>query len=288
MQIGLLERIHDKFLASMDTEGFYHYKAIVDFVLELRRFEFDAHIVIAGQNGVGKTMIALALAKMLDPKVFGKDNIIYAFHDYGFFIDKLSLQSETVVMCDELGRFFNYRTSMTRQQVALFNTIEIARANRIALIGCCRDARRLNNNYRNGKVQIVIWVIDRFETFEPYASYAMIFVANPILEHLDKFEFDEAFHGIKTIEEMRLVGEQLTTFAGYLNIFDVRRDVTDEEIAEYKNKKIRQMRAQAERNKRKAVKGDEIDDKQQSDIYSFERDGVENEESVTDNSEIMP
>lgn len=288
MQIGLLERIHDKFLNSMDSDGFFHYSAILDFVLELRKYEFDAHIVIAGQNGVGKTMIALALAKMLDSNVFKKNNIIYAFHDYAFFIDKLSLQSETIVMCDELGRFFNYRTSMTRQQVALFNTIEIARANRIALIGCCRDARRLNNNYRNGKVQIVIWVMDRFEFFEPYASYAMIYVANPILEHLDKFEFDEAFYGIKTIEEMRMIGEQLNTFAGYLNIFDVKRDVSDEELADYKNKKIRQMRAQAERNKRKALKGDELDDKRQSDIYTFDQDGEENEEPVSDNAEIIP
>lgn len=255
---GILESVHEKFMNNIKYVkvgdqyiGFQTYENIINFILELRKYEFDAHITIAGQNGVGKTMLALALAKRMDKDIFQKNNIIYAFHSYSHFIDKLTKQKDCVVVCDELGKFFNYKSSMTSTQIALFNTIEIARANRIALIGCCRDARRLNNNYRNGKVQIIIWVIDRFFPNPYWVSYAMVFLANPVLEHEDKFGFDLAFYNARSIEDMRVIGENLDTFAGYLLIGNVLLDITPEELKQYQENKIKQMIVQSEKYKKK-------------------------------------
>lgn len=232
---GILERLYWEFERRVFgvNRGVVKYDDIVWFVRELQRNEFDAHIVIAGQNGVGKSMLMLTLAKLLNEKAVEdlEEHILYAFNSYYDLINTIKKMKNDVLCVDELTTFFNYKMSMTTEQNVLFNFIEVARANRIAFIGCCRDPRKINNNYRNGKVQMVIWLLDRYEAGEE-RSYGLVFLGTPVLEDEDRFGFFN-FVGVKSFEDMRVRAEQLSTFYGYLFVDDVRKYISEDVLAKY-------------------------------------------------------
>lgn len=250
MKKGLLERIYGDFEAKCfpdchkhpelkEQAGIVKIDYIIELIQELQKNEYDAHLCIAGQNGNGKSMLLLALMKKLEANSIANGQILYAFHKHSDFIKSLATLNNTVLGVDELGVFFNYRMSMATESIILFNMIEVARANRVAVISCCRDARRINNNYRNGKISIIIWLIDRMENSE-VKSYGLVFVGNPVLEDEDKFKLN-AFSNINTFEEMRITAESLPTFYGYLFMGDVLKYVSKEELKSYKENKKKGM-----------------------------------------------
>jgi ABC-type dipeptide/oligopeptide/nickel transport system ATPase component len=251
MKQGLLERIYHDFENKCfpdcwkhpelkDQAGIVRIDYIVELARELQRNEYDVHINISGQNGNGKSMFMLELMKKLSPDSIKNGQILYAFDKHSTFIKSLAELKRTALGIDELGVFFNYKQSMTTEQIVLFNMIEIARKNGVAVISCARDPRRINNNYRNGKISVVIWLIDRMEKGDT-KSYGLVFVGNPVLEDDDKFHLN-AFNNINTFEEMRLTAESLPTFFGYIFIDDVLNHISKEELDIYTENKDRGMK----------------------------------------------
>ena len=242
MRKGILERIYDDFedrvFSPEDKKlvGIVKLEYVVDFVKDLQKHLFDGHILIMGQNGSGKSMLMLALMKLLAPESITNGQLLYAFNRTGDFIKSLSELKNTTLGVDEINVFFNYRQSMATTQVGLFNMIEIAREHRVAIISCTRDARRVNNNYRDGKVQIVIWVLDRYEPGHGPRTYCLVFLGNPVLEEQDKFRLN-SFQNLYSFEEIRRTAEALPTFYGYLFFDDVKKYISDAELEEYKKKK---------------------------------------------------
>lgn len=238
MSEGILEGIIKRFENDVkSSKGIVKLEYITTFVKSLQQHQYDAHVVIMGNNGQGKSLTMLALMKMLDSESLLKDNIVYAHHKTSHLIKMLTDLHDSVIGIDEAKRFFHYKLSMTTEQIVLTNMIEYARENRNAFIVCTNDVRRLNNNYRNAKVQMVIWILDRFENGK-YKSYGLIFIGNPAVEEDDKFMMNN-FVNLFSFESIRIIAEALPTFYGYLLIDDVFNYITKEEYELYKQNKKR-------------------------------------------------
>jgi ABC-type dipeptide/oligopeptide/nickel transport system ATPase component len=238
-----------------EADGEVKPESIVEYIQALQEHEYDAHVVIMGQNGNGKSMLLLELMKRLEPDSIMNDNLLFAFNNTGNFIKMLKEKKKSVIGIDELKKFFHYREHSTTEQIVLTNMIEYARSNRLAVIGCCNDIRRINSNYRNAKVQMVIWLLDRYDDDDIGKSYGLVFIGNPALEEEDKFRLN-AFQNVYTFEQIRLIAESLPTFLGYMFVDDIRKIVSKEEIDTYLKKKNDGIKKEAERFMKK------LDDKE--------------------------
>jgi len=161
---GILEKlITQTEYKIINNMGIVKHQYIVEFIKELQRHEYDAHVVIMGQNGSGKSMLMLALMKQLDENSIKNGKIIYAYDKTSKLIKMLKESNNSCIGIDEGKKFFHYKRSMGTEQIVLTNMIEYARENRNAFVVCSNDIRRLNNNYRNSKVQVVYgyWIDTR-------------------------------------------------------------------------------------------------------------------------------
>jgi len=237
--IATFERkiIENKGESITERKGVVKIEYIVDFIRALQTHEYDAHVCIMGQNGNGKSYFMLVLMKLLDPNSILNNRIVYAYDKTSILITLLRESKSSVIGIDEAKKFFHYKQSMGTESIVLQNMIEYARENKNAIIACTNDIRRLNNNYRNAKVQLLVWLIDRFEeeTAE-VRSYGLVFVGNPALEEEDKFRMN-FFQNLTSFEQIRLVAESLPTFYGYIFLEDIKNIVSDEELRYYKEQK---------------------------------------------------
>lgn len=250
---GILEGIIKNFEKSViQNRGVVDIQHIAQFVRDLQARQYDAHLVIMGNNGQGKSMLMLALMKLLDEKSIFNKQIVYAYDKTSRLIELLKNLNESVIGIDEGKKFFHYKQSMTTEQITLTNMIEYARENRNAFIVCANDIRRLNSNYRNAKVQMVVWLLDRFEG-KKIKSYGLVFVGNPALEEDDKFLFN-SFQNLYSFESIRLVAESLPTFYGYLFLDDIKKYVSEDELLLYNNEKRKGIQAVADEYLRKLSK----------------------------------
>jgi len=236
MSEGILERIINNFQNRViEGRGVVKLEYVVEFIRALQMHEYDAHIVIQGQNGNGKSMLMLALLKLLDPNSIRENKIVYAYDRTSRLIKMLRDYKQSAIGIDEGKKFFHYKQSMTLESIVLTNMIEYARENRNCFVVCTNSCNRLNNNYRNSKVQMVIWLLDRYDEGK-VKSYALVFVGNPALEEEDKFLLN-AFTNLYSFESIRCVAEKLPTFYGYLFLEDVRSVVDPEELNIYRRNK---------------------------------------------------
>lgn len=236
MSEGILERIIGRFQNGViENGGTVRIQNVVEFIRGLQHHEYDAHIVVQGQNGNGKSMLMLALLKSLDENAIKDNKIVYAYDRTSRLIQMLRDFKKSAVGIDEGKKFFHYKQSMTLESIVLTNMIEYARENRNCFVVCTNDCRRLSNNYRNAKVQMVIWLLDRFEEGKT-KSYGLVFVGNPAIEEEDKFMLN-AFGNLYSFESIRCVAERLPTFYGYIFLDDIKNIVSEDEIKAYRQNK---------------------------------------------------
>lgn len=243
---GIFERAQQALKAKSNRQmGVVFIDDIVDFVQTLRENEFDSHIVIQGQNGTGKSYFMLALLKKLtqynknkDFLSVIKDNIFYSFNEVYEIIERLVEAEDQVFGIDEAKKFLHYKQSMTREQIVLINTFEYIRSKRNCLVSCANDVRRLNNNYRNSKAQVLIWFLDRFPNNEKrkIVSYGLVFIGLPSVEEVDKFMIDD-IENVYNSEGIRVLAENKPTMVGYVLFEDIHKYLTEEEIKLYKELK---------------------------------------------------
>lgn len=245
---GILEKlIYQLEQKVINNKGFVDISYIVEFIQGLQTHEYDAHVCIMGQNGNGKSYLMLALLKMLDENAIKNNQIVYSYDKTSRLIQLLKSSKNSVVGIDEAKKFFHYKQSMSTEQIVLQNMIEYARENRNAFVVCSNDIRRLNNNYRNAKVQVVIWLIDRYDisTTETKA-YGLVFIGNPALEEEDKFQMN-LFTNLQSFESIRKVAENLSpTFQGYIFLRDIAQIISKEEVEMYKENKQKGIQNVAE------------------------------------------
>jgi len=227
--LGFINKVRDTGLVTTDD--------IIDIIKLMQKNEMDCHVVIAGQNGVGKSILLLAiLKKYLGPKWF--DNLMLARHTINDMVQFVLHNKNTLCAVDEWNQYLNYTRHMESDQKHFITTLELARSKSIGFIGCARDPRKLTLNYRDGKMSIVIWTIDRFVAG---GSYAAVFVTNPAIESYDKFGFDMIPGDIVDFEEMRSTFETLPSFVGYLNMDNIDKYLTKKELEHYKKEKDTSM-----------------------------------------------
>lgn len=255
----VFEDVYTEFVESIKEQGQCEIKDLKHLIETMQEYEMDTHIVIAGQNGTGKSMLELMFAK----SILGK-NYLTSFYmadkTTDDIIQFLLSNENTTLFVDELNLYLSYKQHASGEQNHLVNMLELARSKRIAMIGCVRDPRKITLNYRDGKMSVIIWVLDRFT--DNTGGYAAVFVANPLVEGDDRFCINFLQVNSFNFENMRKQMELLPSFVGYLKIPAVSKLLTKEEIDHYKKYKNTAM-AHAHLNvlikKLKAKKIDEDD-----------------------------
>ena len=231
--------------ASYKQGGTLEVQDIADFIKFLREHEQDAHVPFMGQNGSGKSIAAWIVNKRVG-RFDLKKNMIFPYHPVQHLIQQITQRQGTSFQIDELGNFFPYKLSMSYDQIALFNAIEVARSNRNSFIGCTRDILRINNNYRNGKAQLLIWILDRNDK----GSLAVVLLGNPLFETEDKFMVS-LIRPSYSLNDITQQIEKLPTFIGYLFFDDYHKYITDEEMNEYKRLKAKGMQAVSDQHQQR-------------------------------------
>lgn len=212
---------------------------IADFILETMKSRLDAHLLVGGQNGMGKSYLQLALAKVFlkrigtsldfkEAEANGNLQFFFAQHERETLRDAIRDKKRCVFLIDELRPFFDYKRSMTTEQTELYNMVEIGRSHGNIFVGASRDYTKLDINYRNAKAQILIYLIDKVVDYKKTDkdgcyktkfTYGAVFVGNPALEHEDKFLFSN-LRGY-SMETTKYLSEKLPTWVGNIVVDDV-------------------------------------------------------------------
>lgn len=230
--------------SSLTNGGMLEPAHIAKFNKELRTNKFDSHTVFMGQNGMGKTMAALIVKSMMGKIDIARD-VIYPQTSVSELVSRITTESNVNFLLDELAHLFPYKRSNEMSQIALFSAIEVARANKNAFLGCCRDLLRINNNYRNGKAQLCIWLLDN----NGDSSFGAVLLGSPVFEMEDKF-FISSVTATYNYEQMLRQIERLPSFIGFIEFPNVDRYVTKSQLEEYDDLKKEGIQHLGERNKR--------------------------------------
>jgi hypothetical protein len=188
---------------------------------------------------------------------------------------------DAVFVIDELRPFFDYKTHATAKQINLYNTLEIARSNRNVFIGASRNYQKLDNNYRNAKAQMLIYLFDKVLDFSKtdergfyptLFSYGMVFLANQIVEYEDKFLFSSLKN--LDIKRTKFFAERLPTFAGTIIVKDVRKyGVTDEDLRKYEEEKEKGiMNYEVDLKKAKTKQEDEEEEEEEEEEEDLKKE----------------
>lgn len=231
---------------------------IAQFILDSQRSRLDAHILVGGQNGMGKSYLQLALAKTFlkhinlpldfkEAEKNGKLQFFFSYHERKDLKAAIKEKKQCVMVIDELRPFFDYKRSMVTEQVDLYNTVEIARSHGNVFVGASRDYTKLDINYRNAKAQLLIYLIDKVVDYSKFDkegcyetrfAYGAVFVGNPALEHEDKFLFSR-LRGY-SIETTKYLAEKLPTWVGNIVVENVGKyGVSASDIKLYETEKER-------------------------------------------------
>lgn len=152
----VFEHTYLSFIKDIRKRGYMEIKDVIDLIVMLQQYEMDCHIVIAGQNGVGKSHMLLIILKLfLGDKWF--DNLILARHTTSDIVNFILQHNKTICGIDELNQYLGYKEHSYEEQNHLIKSFELGRSKAIGFIGCVRDPRKVTLNYRDGKVSIVIW-----------------------------------------------------------------------------------------------------------------------------------
>lgn len=254
---GILEKNNrDLKIAAMNNNYLITPEMLVTYLLNAQKAKMDAHLLVGGQNGLGKSILQLVLAKtvlrtMQQPESFRDANaksklkFFFAYNTREELMRAVQQCTRGVFVIDELRPFFDYKRSLTSAQTSLYNIVEIARSNCNVYIGASRDYTKLDKTYRNAKAQLLIYLIDKvvdFSTtgedgfYKTKCSYGAVFVGNPSLEYEDKFMFS-MLRGY-SLETTKYLAEKLPTWVGNMIVSPMEKyGVTKDDLDFYESEK---------------------------------------------------
>ncbi len=255
------QMVYDDTIASFINEcrenGEVTLDELKDYIEILRAHNADAHIVIAGQNGAGKSMLLhILMKKMVGPGYM--DNFRFVDMSADDLIDFLATNDDTVLGVDEWNRLLGYKKHSTKEQNKIIEMIELARSHKVAIVGCIRDPRKLTLNYRNGKVGIIIWILDR--ATDGSGGYAAVFAGNQMVEGDDRFGIEWLNVHTPDMQSLRMQMQELPSFVGYLYIPSASDHLTKGELMEYEHRKeqaLLKFAAEKEKTKESKTKSKE-------------------------------
>ncbi|VVB58316.1 Uncharacterised protein [Candidatus Anstonella stagnisolia] len=217
--------------------------------------KFDAHVVIGGRNGVGKSMLMLAIMReymkkqgpaisFYEAEQNDKIHFLYTYHTRDEFSKLIRELRNCIFGIDELKVFFDHRRFNLGEQMNLYNTVELARSHTHFYVGCTRELDKILLDYRNAKCGILIRLLDRVEEYGGYV-YGMVFIGNEVIEREDKF-MQAALQSAYSFREVVAVGKQLHTFVGMIVIKDIHSyGITEEDLHLYDELKERGIQRQS-------------------------------------------
>lgn len=227
----VFEDTYQVLIDKVRERGYCKIPDIAELVKAMMSMEMDAHIGVCGQNGVGKTMTGLMLLRETDPKGW-KDCLMLADKTTDDLISYLLSKRHVPMYVDEMNLYFGYKKFNSEEQQHLVDMVELARSKEIPIIGCIRDPRKLTLNYRDGKLSVILWVLDRFS--DNTGGYAAVLVAAANIEGEDRFGLMDLDMAIPDYEAVRAQLESLPSFIGWLKVPPVKTYFTKAEIDEYK------------------------------------------------------
>ena len=150
-------RFIDRSLTSMYKYNYITTDIIADYLKDLASLDADSHLLIVGQNGIGKSTAAFDIGQRIeDLKV---ENVIFSTDTPAIALEKMNYDGSKVIIIDEaellLGSTdFFYNRNLTRfmQAIRYKNKIYLA---------CAIEYFAIEKEYRDHKVQLVLWLIER-------------------------------------------------------------------------------------------------------------------------------
>jgi hypothetical protein len=230
----VFEGTYNDLLLKAATKGTLEMADVISLLRELQANKTDCHLAIGGQNGVGKSIVLLMMQKAYQGKI-SFDNLFLADKTTNDIIRFLLTNRNTLLCIDELNISFGYKQHATTEQNHLISMVELARSKMIPIVGCIRDPRKLTLNYRQGKLSICIWVLDRLK--KDKGAYAAVFVANNMVEGEDRFGWQYLTIDSFDYDQMRSQIEKVPSFVCYMWIPPALKILTKDEIAAYDEKK---------------------------------------------------
>lgn len=234
----VFENSYMNFINSVKEKELCEMKDIVKLTKIMQDNEMDCFIVFAGQNGTGKSMANLMFCKLHNPKEF-MNNYFLADKTSDDIVDYYLFNEKTCLGIDELNQYLYYKQHASNEQNHLITQMELSRSQEVITTGCIRDPRKLTLNFRDGKMSILIWLIDRFK--DKSGSYGVVLVGNPSLEGEDRFGIDWLRIETPDFEDMRAQLENLPSFIGYIKIPNAYEVLSKEEITNYRQLKKKAM-----------------------------------------------
>jgi len=235
-EIGFIEKKYNEIMSNSLNPthlGLLNIFELKKYIKELVNLDLDVHILVIGQNGLSKSYTAMMLSKILDNNFFKKNNIIYAYHEVSDFIDLIRNKQEEVIIIDELSVFFGSKLQMTHEQISLFRAFEVARKQKNIYISCNRDIHDINKSYREGKAQIVFFILDRYKEG---GNYCAVLIRSPIFQKKDPFDF-YSISKASDLEQFRLYCELSPAMAGYVFFPHYKEILTEDEVQKYEKEK---------------------------------------------------
>lgn len=238
----VFEDSYNKFIKTLlqkfKNEEFCSMEDICDLFKLMQQHEMDGFPVIAGQNGSGKSMVSLMLCKLMNGPKF-LDKYFLADKTSNDLINFYLNNEQTTLGVDEFNMYLSYKKHASNEQHNLITMMELARSKSIITIGCVRDPRKLTLNFRDGKMSVIIWILDRFK--DKSGSYAAVLVGNPMLESSDRFGLDYLQIDTPSFDDMRGQLQKLPSFIGYMKIPRVTDLISIKELDYYKGMKNKAM-----------------------------------------------
>jgi ABC-type dipeptide/oligopeptide/nickel transport system ATPase component len=132
----------------------------------LLRTDWDCPIVVDGEEGSGKSMLALKLAMMIDHQFkIDKDHIVFRF---GNLLDSIyNLKPLTAICHDEFGLSAFNRQAMTKRNIELVKAVMVCRDQNKALVLCVPS----------------IWTLDNYIKFHRAKYWLHVYASPPAWNH---------------------------------------------------------------------------------------------------------
>lgn len=168
-------------------------------VKRLKR-DWDIVVAITGEEGIGKSSLAIRMGMMIDPEFDLERNIIY-IPSYKQIVDKIThdLPRYSVVIVDEAIKTMYKRRFANRLQIFLNTIYSICRKENKASILCMPDFQDFDRFFRQHRILLWIHILER--------GKAVVFVRDWSPFTRDKWWMDENQKVLEKHVRRRKVGE---------------------------------------------------------------------------------
>jgi hypothetical protein len=193
----LFSPTYSKFLErsalSMYEKGYISTDIIADYLKELASLDADSHMLIVGQNGIGKSSAAFEIASRIED--LSPENVIFSTDNDIVALDKMANKNKKTLIIDEAELLLSsieyyYNRDLTRyiQAIRYLNKIYFA---------CAIEYFAIEKEYRDHKVQLVLWLVERNKE----EALGLLFTSFPTIGNKeDKFDLyplnQKTFHNL--------------------------------------------------------------------------------------------